>query len=117
MLTRDLPHDIEQAAQEAISNTMLEGQRIIKKDLNERKIWKTGNLARSILVDRSQIRSLKGRIFATADYAPHVEFGHVVVRGGRVVGHVQGRHFMKNAQEQIPDILTKHVLNSLGRRL
>lgn len=117
MLTGEIPKLIEQAAQEAISDTMLEGQRLIKKDLNERGIWITGNLSRSILVDRSQLKSLKGRIYATADYAPHVEYGHVIVRGGRVVGHAEGKRFMEKAREQLPNILHKNVARSLGRRL
>lgn len=116
-LLTDVPKEIESAGREAIVDTMLEGQSMIKKELNERKIWDTGNLARSVLIDRSQLSQLKGRIYATADYAAHVNLGHVVVRGGKVVGYVEGRQYTKNTHDQIPAILSKNITRSLGRRL
>lgn len=45
--------------------------------------------------------NLSGVFGFTAKYAPHVEYGHRIVRGGRQVGYVSGRGFLKrNAQQQ-----------------
>lgn len=39
----------------------------------------------------------------TMEYAPHVEYGHRIVRGGTQVGYVEGRHFLEeNVKAQEP---------------
>jgi len=39
----------------------------------------------------------------TVHYAPHVEYGHRLVRGGRTIGYVPGQYFLKkNVDAQRP---------------
>lgn len=53
----------------------------------------------------------------TKEYAPHVEYGHRVVRGGRQVGYAEGRHFLEeNVRIQEP-IYTQDVMAWLKRRM
>ncbi|MGL5383055.1 MAG: HK97 gp10 family phage protein [Culicoidibacterales bacterium] len=123
-LTSDVPKLIEQAAKEAIVDTMIWGQKEAKENLRKsystspqavRK--RTGALARSISIDRSQLNQLKGRLYSNMEYAPHVEYGHILVRGGKTVGYIEGKHFMEDTGKKLPNILNRNVAKSLGRRL
>lgn len=49
-----------------------------------------GQLRLSAGVNLSQ-----GYMGYTKDYAPHVEFGHRLVRGGKQIGYVNGQRFLK----------------------
>jgi hypothetical protein len=40
-------------------------------------------------------------IFNNVEYAPFIEFGHRVVRGGRTVGYVAGQFMLKNTIESL----------------
>lgn len=126
----EVPTIIEQSAKEAIVTTMLWGQKDAKQNL--RKSYskspqavkqRTGALARSISIDRSKLGTLQGRIYSNMEYAPHVEFGHRLVRGGKFadggeqIGYVDGKYFMKQTSDKLGAELHKNVAKSLGRRL
>lgn len=52
----------------------------------------------------------------TKNYAPHVEYGHRLVRAGRQVGYVKGQHFLlRNFQAQQP-IFYQDMLKALRGR-
>lgn len=49
------------------------------------------------------------------DYAPHVEYGHRIVRNKKTIGHVQGRRFLRaNVNVQKP-IYKKDLIKQLER--
>ena len=51
----------------------------------------------------------------TKDYAPHVEYGHRLVRSGRQVGYVQGQRFLlRNFQTQQP-IFYEDMLKAIAK--
>lgn len=75
---------------------------------------KTGQLRNSRrFYKRSNVGSVcTGMLTYTAEYAPHVEFGHLT-RGGR--GSVQGQRYLKqNVQKQGP-LFRKDMLKALRK--
>lgn len=56
-------------------------------------------------------------MFYTKSYAPHVEYGHRIVRHGRQVGYVNGQHYLrKNIKDQEP-VFFEDVRKQLERLL
>src|SRR5690606_22079032 len=52
----------------------------------------------------------------TKDYAPHVEFGHRLVRGGRTIGYVPGQYYLRtNVNIQQP-IFRQDLLEELRKK-
>lgn len=51
----------------------------------------------------------------TKDYAPHVEFGHRLVIGGRVIGYVPGQYYLRsNVNIQRP-IFREDLINEMRK--
>ena len=59
---------------------------------------KTGELRRSLSADLDGLE-----VGYNKEYAPHVEYGHRVVRNGKQVGYVPGQYYLKkNVDKQRP---------------
>lgn len=76
---------------------------------------KTGNLKKGV---KKAVGSMGGYSAVRADYkiAPHthlIENGHKVVRNGKVVGWVSGRHMYRNALNELAGELEKDAENML----
>lgn len=44
---------------------------------------------------KTAVKESGGYFGYSAEYAPHVEYGHRLVRNGRQVGYVKGQHFLR----------------------
>lgn len=72
---------------------------------------KTGELRISAGVDTN-----RGFFGYTKDYAPHVNFGHRLVIGGRTVGYISGQNFLAaNVNIQNP-IYRQDLINEMRAR-
>ena len=56
----------------------------------------TGKLQQS-LRQVNPTKSRDGEVGYTRSYAPHVEYGHRIVRNGKNIGYVQGQYYLKSA--------------------
>lgn len=56
----------------------------------------TGELQKSIR-QVNPAKNRDGEVGYTRSYAPHVEYGHRIVRNGHQTGYVQGQYFLKSA--------------------
>lgn len=54
---------------------------------------KTGELRVSMAVNQNS--KTEYQVGYAKEYAPHVEYGHRIVRQGKQVGYVEGRYFLK----------------------
>lgn len=71
--------------------------RIIKKNT---PVGKTGDLRRNSAM--TPVRSSFGgtvtvSVHNNMQYAPHVEYGHRIIRDGKCLGYVPGKHFWRNS--------------------
>ena len=59
---------------------------------------KSGKLQQSIR-QVNPAKNRDGEVGYTRSYAPHVEYGHRLVRNGNTIGYVSGQYFLKSAVE------------------
>lgn len=60
---------------------------------------KTGNLKKRITAGRTKKPITMSFVYANAPHSHLIEYGHQVVRGGRVVGHAPARPYLRPALE------------------
>lgn len=60
--------------------------------------------------------SYTGSFYYTKDYAPHVEYGHRIVRKGKQVGYVNGKKYLFNNVQKQRQIYFKDMLNELTKK-
>lgn len=70
----------------------------------------TGNLQRSI---GHRVNGLKGELFAGADYAASVEFGHASKKGGFVAGRPYLRPAAEDAHRRLGPAIKNHIDRNL----
>ena len=93
-LSKILSQELQQAADDARSNVPVQ----------------TGNLQRSI---GYTVNGLKGELFAGAEYAQAVEFGHVTKGGSMVSGRPYLRPAAEDAHKRLPAKIKAHVDRAL----
>lgn len=82
----------------------------------------TGNLRRMWTIGpiENNGRSIEVSVFNATDYVFHVEYGHRLIRGGRYVGYVPGRFFVRRSNEQFRPafkIMSKDLQKRINERL
>ncbi|MGT2958886.1 hypothetical protein A9Q68_08605 [Streptococcus bovimastitidis] len=77
-----------------------------------------GELMRSrrMIELNSGIGVASGMFYYSKDYAPHVEYGHRIVRGGRQVGYVTGQRFLFNNVQKQRTTYRNDMLNELRKK-
>lgn len=68
---------------------------------------KTGELRTSMAVN--QINENAYEVGYAKEYAPHVEYGHRVVRNGTQVGYVEGQYFFKAMVEEEKPVFSEYL--------
>ena len=61
--------------------------------------------------------SIQAEIHSTSPYFHLVERGHDIVRKGKVIGHVQGKKFMKKTVDAHKDRISEEMVEALYRML
>lgn len=82
------------------------------------KTHSAGELIRSRRTNLMDIKngSVTGMFYYSKDYAPHVEYGHRLVRNNRQIGYVVGSKFLfNNVQKQRPTY-KNDMLNELRKK-
>ena len=60
--------------------------------------------------------SYTGSFYYTKDYAPHVEYGHRIVRKGKQVGYANGKKYLFNNVQKQRQIYFKDMLAELRKK-
>lgn len=59
-----------------------------------------GTLRRNASMQKAQTSfngSVSVSVYNNTEYAPHVEYGHRIIRDGKCLGYVPGKHFWRNS--------------------
>lgn len=59
----------------------------------------------------------KATVFNQVEYAPYVEFGHRIVKNGKTVGFVQGRHMLAKSREEIAKIADDYAQKTVQQMI
>ena len=62
---------------------------------------------------RQSLSKSKEEVGYTKDYAPHVEYGHRIVRGGKQIGYVEGQYFLKKNLDIQRDIYREDLIKGI----
>lgn len=81
------------------------------------KRHKSGELLRSRRLKKvnSSKDVITGNFGYTKDYAPHVEYGHRLVRKGKQIGYINGTKYLFNNVKKQREIYRQDMLNELRR--
>ncbi|AIU44389.1 hypothetical protein [Streptococcus pyogenes SSI-1] len=81
------------------------------------KRHKSGELLRSRRLKKvnSSKDVITGNFGYIKDYAPHVEYGHRIVRNGKQVGYANGTKYLFNNVKKQREIYRQDMLNELRR--
>ena len=114
--------DLERAFDRGLSDwenkIVVKHARVIGKKV-EREIKRltpvqSGNLRRRWFSEVSRkTNDVAITISNDADYAPHVNYGHRVVRGGKTVGHVEGQHMLEKGMQIYQDTYLKADIDAM----
>lgn len=74
---------------------------------------KTGELRTSMGVNQTGDATFE--VGYAKEYAPHVEYGHRIVRNGRQVGYVNGQRFLQAMVEDEQPVFTKYVMEKIEK--
>ncbi len=110
-----------------VEDVLFEGAKIYEAEAKRLAPVVTGRLRRSIKAKRGKKRSASVQtyrsVFTAVDstkfegvsYAHLVEYGHNIVRGGKVIGRVKGHPFFRPAVIAKQAEVEKHVVDGLNR--
>ena len=74
----------------------------------------TGELRTSLGVNRNSATAYE--VGYAKEYAPHVEYGHRLVRNGSQVGYVEGQYYLRAMVEDEAETFKEYIKKELTRK-
>lgn len=120
-LARRLQMLAQETAREHMREAALAGAEVIRAEASAKAPRKTGILARDI--QKEVTKQTKSRVEIHVGpgkkgwYGRLVEHGHAIVKGGRVIGHVPPKPFLRPAFDEKVDEAQSVIADELKRRI